>query len=177
MRLKILVPILACLLTLSMVVPVQATSYTVTLTLKKDVETVWTGVLEVEVPDSILNLTVTQTLYDWIVAYFGNDTLEMPFEAPLDPSPIPDPPYPRIIVYTLRVESNPPGLIIVFHPMPPGDVDGDGRVGIIDIVIVALHFGGTPETSNYNLLLDLNLDFKINIVDLVTVAIGFGATY
>jgi hypothetical protein len=177
MRFKNLFPILTCLLIFVMVVPVLATTYTVTVTFIYGTEPVWTDTFEWEVPDSTVNLTVTQDLYDWIVAFFGNDTAEMPFEVPLDPFPIPDPPLPRVIVYTLRVESDPSGLTIVFQPMHPGDPNGDGRVDIVDIVLLAIHFGGSVETGDYDLFSDLNLDFKIDIVDLVNVAICFGTIY
>lgn len=177
MRFKNLFPILACLLMLVMVVPVLATTYTVTVTLIHGTEPVWTDTFKWEVPDSTVNLTVTQDLYDWIVAFFGNDTVKMPFEVPLDPFPIPDPPLPRVIVYTLRVESDPSGLTIVFQPMHPGDPNGDGRVDIVDIVSLAIHFGGSVETGDYDLFSDLNLDFQIDIVDLVNVAIYFGTSY
>jgi hypothetical protein len=174
---KSLFPILACLLMLVMVVPVLATTYTVTVTLIYGTEPVWTDTFEWEVPDSAVNLKVTQDLYDWIVAFFGNDTVEMPFEMPPDLFPIPDPPLPQIIVYTLRVESDPSGLTMVFQPMHPGDRNGDGRVDIVDIVLLALHFGGSVETGGYDLFSDLNLDFQIDIVDLVNVAIYFGTSY
>jgi len=169
MRLKNLVPILACLLTFATVVPVQATTYTVTLTLTKDAETLWTGTLDLEVPDSTVNLTVPKRLYDLIVARFGTDTFTMPFEITLAVD--------AVIIFTLRVESDPPGLTIVFQPMSLGDVNGDRTVNIVDIVMVAIHFGATLETPNYDLFLDLNVDFQINIVDLVTIAINFGETY
>lgn len=164
MRLKNLVPILACLLMFAVVAPVQATTYTVTLTLTKNTKTLWTCTLEFEVPDSTINLTVPQRLYDLIVKIFGNDTFTMPFQVSLGP-------------FTLHVESDPTGLTIVFQPMSPGDVNGDRIVNIIDIVKVAIHFGETPETPNYDLFLDVSFDFQIDIVDLVTVAINFGEPY
>ncbi len=164
MRLKNLVPILACLLTFAVIIPVQATTYTVTITLTKDTEPLWTCILEVEVPDSTVNLTVPQRLYDLIVTFFGTDTFPMPFTVTLDP-------------FTLNVDSDPSGLTIIFKPMSPGDVNGDRIVDIVDIVVVAIHFGETPETPNYDLFSDLNSDFQIDIVDIVNVAINFGETY
>jgi hypothetical protein len=177
MQFKSLFPFLACLLILVMVLPVLSTTYTVTVTFVYSTETVWTDTFYWEVPDSTVNLTVTQDLYDWIVAFFGNDTVEMPFEVPLDPFLISDPPLPRVIVYTLRVESDPSGLTIVFQPMHPGDPNNDGRVDIVDIVLLAIHFGGSVETGGYDLFSDLNLDFQIDIVDLVNVAMCFGTIY
>jgi len=68
-------------------------------------------------------------------------------------------------------------------PIPPWDVNGDGKVNIKDIGIVAVAFGSaavdnpeTPqdETENWNPIADVNFDGKINIKDIGIVAIHFG---
>ncbi len=151
-------------MTLFLAIPVQATTYTVTITLSKDDKTVWTCILELEVPDSTVELTVPQPLYDLIVSLTGTDTFPMPFEVTIGP-------------LALHVESDPPSLTIVFKPMSPGDVNGDKIVNIIDILKVAVHFGETPETPNYDLFSDVNFDYRINIVDVLTIAVNFGDTY
>ena len=56
------------------------------------------------------------------------------------------------------------------------DVNGDGIVNIVDIVIVALAFGSLPEDPYWNSIADLNQDGIIDIVDIVFVAIHFGET-
>ena len=66
-----------------------------------------------------------------------------------------------------------------------GDVNGDGIVDIVDIVIVAIAFGSAQEdypetawdeTENWNPDADLNYDGVVDIVDIVIAAIHFGET-
>jgi len=54
-----------------------------------------------------------------------------------------------------------------------GDVNKDGSVDILDIVIVVLAFGSTSVDPNWNPAADVNGDGVINIFDLVAVAIDF----
>jgi hypothetical protein len=65
----------------------------------------------------------------------------------------------------------------------PGDVNGDGIVNILDVLVVVLAFGSmaeddpsTPwnETRKWNADADLIDDGKINIYDLVVIGINFG---
>jgi parallel beta-helix repeat protein len=56
------------------------------------------------------------------------------------------------------------------------DLNDDGVVNILDISIVAIAFGSTPEDSNWNIIADLNNDQIINILDVSTVALEFGKT-
>jgi ABC-type transport system substrate-binding protein len=55
-----------------------------------------------------------------------------------------------------------------------GDLNGDGKVNIQDIVYVALGFGSIIGGAGYNPAADLNHDGKVNIVDIVLVALDFG---
>lgn len=55
-----------------------------------------------------------------------------------------------------------------------GNTDGDGKVNIFDLVIVARAFGSTPTSSNWDARADMNGDGKVNIFDLVIVAKNFG---
>jgi len=66
-----------------------------------------------------------------------------------------------------------------------GDINGDGIIDIVDVVIVSLAFGSateddpeTPwnETINWNPEADLNGDDIVDIVDLVIIGINFGKT-
>lgn len=60
------------------------------------------------------------------------------------------------------------------NPNPsPVDVNGDGKVNILDLVFVASHFGEAVTDSN--IAADVNTDGKINIQDLVRIAQHFGA--
>ena len=54
---------------------------------------------------------------------------------------------------------------------PNGDVNQDGTVNILDIVLVAQHFGQKPPS---NPRADVNKDGQVNVLDLVLVAEHFG---
>lgn len=54
------------------------------------------------------------------------------------------------------------------------DLNKDGTVNILDVSIVALAFGSTPEDPNWNIIADLNNDETVNILDISTVAVEFG---
>ena len=56
------------------------------------------------------------------------------------------------------------------------DIDGDHKVEIRDLATVALAYGSTPASANWNSAADINNDGKVNILDLAFVAIYFGAT-
>jgi hypothetical protein len=50
------------------------------------------------------------------------------------------------------------------------DFDGQGKVGLSDLVKVARHYGETPGFGNYDPSLDVNGDGRIGIGDLTTIA-------
>jgi len=54
------------------------------------------------------------------------------------------------------------------------DVNGDGKVDIMDIAIVAKAFGSDPTLPNWDPRADLNGDRKVDIMDIAMVAIHFG---
>ena len=56
----------------------------------------------------------------------------------------------------------------------PGDVNGNGRIDIVDLLIVARAFGSTPVSSNWDIRADLDGNSLINIADLVSVARNYG---
>jgi len=58
-----------------------------------------------------------------------------------------------------------------------GDVNGDGKVNIIDIVIVALAFDSRPGDPDWNPIADLNRDDIVNIIDIVMVALHWEEEY
>jgi Dockerin type I domain len=57
----------------------------------------------------------------------------------------------------------------------PGDVNIDGIVNIIDLVVVALQFGRPPPQIG-DPRADIDLNGKVNILDLVVVALHYGDT-
>jgi len=56
----------------------------------------------------------------------------------------------------------------------PGDVNGDGRVRVDDVLAVALAFGGDYPEPPYEANLDINGDLKIRVDDVLTAALNFG---
>jgi len=68
-------------------------------------------------------------------------------------------------------------LIYPHGYVPIIDLNSDGLIDIVDIVIVALAFGSRPGDPNWNPYADLNEDGLVDIVDLVMIALHFGETY
>jgi len=64
-------------------------------------------------------------------------------------------------------------------PAPPnlGDVNGDGRVDVFDLVIVANAYCSKVGDPRYNPQADLNSDGAVDIEDLIIVALNFGHMY
>ena len=58
-----------------------------------------------------------------------------------------------------------------------GDVNGDGRVDLRDIALVARAFGSNPTSSNWNPYADINGDGTVNMKDIDLVARNFGQHY
>jgi hypothetical protein len=56
----------------------------------------------------------------------------------------------------------------------PGDINGDGVIDIMDIVIAAVSFGTRPGDLEWDPNADICPDHIIDIFDLVTIAINFG---
>lgn len=57
------------------------------------------------------------------------------------------------------------------------DADGDGRISVYDVYIVARAFLSSPEGPRWNPCVDFNQDGKINILDVYILAKSFGRTY
>jgi endoglucanase len=55
-----------------------------------------------------------------------------------------------------------------------GDVNGDGKVDMKDVAIVAKAFGTTPSDPRYNPAADLNGDRLVNMVDIAIVGFNLG---
>jgi ABC-type transport system substrate-binding protein len=59
----------------------------------------------------------------------------------------------------------------------PGDLNGDRRVDIFDLVTVAVAYDSTPDSSHWNPVADARRDGLIDIFDIVIVAKEFGKEY
>jgi len=66
---------------------------------------------------------------------------------------------------TLKVTSN------ITRQSPPWDVNEDGKVDILDLVLVGRYFG---ESSPANPRADVNQDGIVDIVDLTLIGVHFG---
>jgi parallel beta-helix repeat protein len=55
-----------------------------------------------------------------------------------------------------------------------GDVNDDGAVNILDVILVSKAFGTSQGDPNYDPSSDLNQDGKINVLDIILVASHFG---
>ena len=57
-----------------------------------------------------------------------------------------------------------------------GDLDGDGKVTITDLAIIAIHYGAKPSSANWYSLADLNHDGLVDLQDLALDVSLFEAT-
>jgi len=62
----------------------------------------------------------------------------------------------------------------IMAPLKPEDLNGDGKVDILDMFAWAVAFGSTPTSENWNAKADINHDGRINILDGVMIAKSFG---
>jgi hypothetical protein len=67
-------------------------------------------------------------------------------------------------------------LVKVARPILVGDVDGNGKVNIIDVLMVAKAFGTDSHSPSWNPKLDVNSDSKVDIIDILATAKNFGQT-
>jgi len=51
----------------------------------------------------------------------------------------------------------------------PSDLNGDGRVNIMDMAMIGQHWGETPESEGWDPAMDLNNDGVINVGDMVII--------
>ena len=58
-----------------------------------------------------------------------------------------------------------------------GDADGDGRVDMNDIYLVAKGFGSYPGHPKWNPAADINKDGNVGIMDIAMISGNFGKTY
>lgn len=56
------------------------------------------------------------------------------------------------------------------------DVDRNHTVDVVDLATVAIAYGSTPTSPNWNAAADINNDGKVNVLDLAFVAIYYGSS-
>jgi PKD repeat protein len=62
-------------------------------------------------------------------------------------------------------------------PQGNGDVDGDGRVTMTDIIIVVAAFGSTTGKPNWDPRADIDKNGKVDMTDIMIVVSNFGKKY
>jgi hypothetical protein len=55
-------------------------------------------------------------------------------------------------------------------------VNGDGIVNMLDTYLVAIHYGETPSSPNWNPATDVDRNGIVNMLDLYDVALHYGET-
>lgn len=55
-----------------------------------------------------------------------------------------------------------------------GDVNADGTVNVLDLILVDMAFGSKPGDPNYNMYADVNRDGNINVLDMIIVSTHLG---
>jgi len=82
----------------------------------------------------------------------------------------------NVSVYTLNGTPFSPGKSAPFEISLFGDLDGNGKVNMIDIAIVCAAFGSYPGHSGWNPVADVNKDHMVDLRDIAMVARRFGKT-
>lgn len=80
----------------------------------------------------------------------------------------------------LIAESVQPRIVVVYadyastHAMITGDLNGDGKVNLPDLVMLALAYGSKPGDLKWNPMADINGDGVVGLSDLTLLAIHYG---
>lgn len=117
-----------------------------------------------------MTLNIPQALYNLIVQNYGTDTFTAPCNITFIRYSVP---------LALMIVSDPPGWTVTFVPMSIPDADGNGVVGLGDLVLLAKSYGSSlmvHPPDGYNLIVDFNFDLRVDLNDLVTLAIHWGKT-
>jgi parallel beta-helix repeat protein len=62
----------------------------------------------------------------------------------------------------------------LMHPWKLGDVNYDGEVNVLDLIVVATALGTLPSETGWNHRADVKEDNEINVLDLILVAVHLG---
>lgn len=81
------------------------------------------------------------------------------------------------ITLTLSISSNIEGIsnfsfdiIVTGSDRLPGDANGDGRVSVLDVILVLINMGPVPPSPQE---CDMNCDGKVGVADMIIVQINF----
>jgi hypothetical protein len=73
--------------------------------------------------------------------------------------------------HEVHLSASTPGPTPTTPPALAGDMDGDCDVDVVDIMLVAAHWGTFQGQANYDAQFDLDHDGNIDVIDVVLVAI------
>ncbi len=99
-----------------------------------------------------------------IASTFETDTFTTPFSVALRGG------------YTLS-DIVPPGLTIVFMPVPVGEVVIDSQVNILDAAALAFSYGTELGDEVHNAYADFNIDARVDILDAAAPVFNYGRTF
>jgi len=77
---------------------------------------------------------------------------------------------------TIPVDLQDGGITVTDGIPIPGDLDGDCDVDVVDIMIVASHWGAVEGEPRYDPACDMDSDGDIDVVDIMLVASHWGST-
>ena len=128
-------------------------------------ETVWSVDVS-QIREDAFRLVIPQELFELVTEFYGNQTVFLtPFELNMN------------LTYDLYMESQPQKIGILLQLMNPGDIDNNNVVNMEDLGQAGAAFGATPQSSRYNLFVDVRFDFRINMRDIARIAMNYGKTY
>jgi len=104
--------------------------------------------------------------------YNGTDFYNGPYQNETGSDGIGDTPY---VMDANNTDRYP--LIYPYGFVPCPDVNGDGRVDILDAIKASIAFGSCPGHRRWNYSVDQKKDSAINIFDLIIIARNIGKTY
>jgi nitroreductase len=117
--------------------------------------------ISVEIGCCIQNLYLSATLWNVSITPLVGTSSYGPLRGDVSSPSVPDTVYPMYLIGL--------GLKSIL-----GDINGDYKVNILDIVLIAKAFHAQPGDMRWNPNVDLNEDRQINIIDITIAAIYFG---
>ena len=82
-----------------------------------------------------------------------------------------------IVVYARDSNGNMAASNMVFFILHPADIDGDGRVYVSDLLLLAQAYNSRPGDANWNPDADLNCDDRVYTADLLILAQNYNKVY